>query len=239
LISCGPYPLGTHFSHELPLYYGWSNHTLIGHEQAIVHFLVLQVVFCQLLRLLSTHILVYYRTKLSSYVKVTKILHHWFLLVDRLRFCEKKFYYISADRGRSECDYSILGTSFGGFPPHHSWRRACICPPICEICVDLSITHTQSTTTIMTIFPSGPAIKCVEEFWENSDILLNTEVSTRAQHDKPSVMSAYRDAKLTTRPDTGHQIANWSQSWLPKSCKQKCRSGPRYECRRRISWNSV
>jgi len=40
---------------------------------------------------------------------VTKILYHWFLLLDQFRFLRNTFYYISAVRGRSECDFSILG----------------------------------------------------------------------------------------------------------------------------------
>ena len=41
-----------------------------------------------------------------------------------------------------------------------------------------------------------------------------------------TVMSACRDAKFTTRPDTGHQIVKWSQPWLPNLCRQKFRRGP-------------
>ena len=41
-------------------------------------------------------------------MKVIKILYHWFLLLDQFRWWNT-FYYIPAVRGRSECDFSILG----------------------------------------------------------------------------------------------------------------------------------
>ena len=45
----------------------------------------------QLLRLLSSHILVSYWPQLNLDTKVTKILYHWFLLLDWFRFWETHF----------------------------------------------------------------------------------------------------------------------------------------------------
>ena len=62
------------------------------------------------MRLLSTHILVEYRPYLNLNIKVTKILYHWFLLLDQFRFCETYF----TTYQRFVADQSAISPFLGG-----------------------------------------------------------------------------------------------------------------------------
>jgi len=65
------------------------------HELTSFHFLYCLAVFFQLLRLLSTDILVHTILCLNYYIKVNKILYEWLLLLNPFCFCETEYLYFT------------------------------------------------------------------------------------------------------------------------------------------------
>jgi len=76
-----------------------------------VHFLVCQAVFFQLLRLLSTDILVHKSLSLNLDIKVSKILYKWTLLLNTFCFCETEYLYFTT----RVFGHSTISPFLGGF----------------------------------------------------------------------------------------------------------------------------
>jgi len=72
---------------------GWRNRTLISHERAIVHFLVLPASLFSITAVISVIVDVFYYKieAMTLIIKVIKILYNLSLLLDQLRFCETHF----------------------------------------------------------------------------------------------------------------------------------------------------
>ena len=63
----------------------------------------------QLLSLLSTYISVLYRVLANYYIKLSKILYHWFLSMYSFRFCETNLLHIKLFVGNQSVIYPFLG----------------------------------------------------------------------------------------------------------------------------------